>query len=100
MQRPPSGKLSCIVVAGSLALAQANCGLPATLAELQAVAATHDGLQIDIEFDRPFANRDGAMLYMDLFHPTEIEQPVAAVVLVHGGFWLFGERCDMHQWAA
>lgn len=93
-------QLSCIAVAGSLALTQANCGLPAAVDELHAVAATYGGLQIEIEFDRPFASRDGATLYMDIFRPTAIEQPVAAVVLVHGGFWLFGERSDMHKWAA
>ena len=55
---------------------------------------------MQIEFDRPFATVGQKTLMMDVFRPIGADTPTPAVVLVHGGFWLFGERWYMHDWAA
>jgi len=89
------------LLAASTLCGQFGCSQPfATLSEIMPVWAANGGLAVQMELDRPFADRDGLVLKMDVFRPTSADQPAPAVVLVHGGFWTYGERWFMHDWAA
>ena len=71
-----------------------------TYFEMLPVALTYGGLQIDAVYDRPYADRGGKTLGLDVFYPTGTSEPLPTVVLIHGGFWLYGEKWYMHDWAA
>ncbi|MBI4580527.1 MAG: hypothetical protein HY718_12540 [Planctomycetes bacterium] len=94
----------------------AGCGGPGeNMVELLPVAGRYRGLEVSIEFGRPFVSRDDRILVMDVFRPArrgdpasssqaigqaEADKPLPALVLAHGGFWLYGERAYMTDWAA
>ncbi|NLE59726.1 MAG: alpha/beta hydrolase [Planctomycetes bacterium] len=82
-------------------LTQTGCIAPlATFFEVLPVRVANRGLDIQAEFGRPFATCGGRVLRMDVFHAAQAVGPAPAVVLVHGGFWLYGERWYMHDWSA
>jgi acetyl esterase/lipase len=88
------------LLAAFITCEQFGCSQPfATLSEIMPVCAANGGLPVQMEFDRPFADCDGLVLRMDVFRPTSADQPTPAVVLLHGGFWTYGERWFMHDWA-
>ncbi|MFQ5495456.1 MAG: alpha/beta hydrolase fold domain-containing protein, partial [Phycisphaerae bacterium] len=76
-----------------------SCGSTSSLIDQLTALAIQPAGPVDVEFDRPFATRAGVKLKMDLFRPAATEEPLPVVVLVHGGFYLFGERSMMHAWA-
>ncbi|MEP1444585.1 MAG: alpha/beta hydrolase [Paraglaciecola sp.] len=47
-----------------------------------------------IRFDRVYANINGRELHADLFHPTleQGQQPLATIVMIHGGGWNSGNK--------
>jgi len=79
--------------AAAIVLMPLACGSPgATCFELFPVWLANAGREVQMEFDRPFAIEQGQILMMDVFRPADMEGPTPVVVLIHGGFWLFGER--------
>lgn len=46
-----------------------------------------------------FVKRDGTPLYMDIFVPQNAPTPRPAVILYHGGGWMFGDRSDERDMA-
>jgi acetyl esterase/lipase len=62
------------------------------------IAATFFGLRaphgILIDRNVPYAASDGTKLALDLYRPA-LPGPHAAVVLVYGGAWIFGQRSDL-----
>ncbi|MDN4501038.1 alpha/beta hydrolase [Alteromonadaceae bacterium BrNp21-10] len=55
-----------------------------------------------IQFDRVYANIDGRELHADLFHPTleEGQQPLATIVMIHGGGWNSGNKAHFFPLAS
>jgi len=49
---------------------------------------------IRVERNVPYAASDGTKLALDLYQPAQ-PGPHAAVVLVYGGAWIFGQRSDL-----
>ena len=90
-----------LLLAAAFACVQVGCAQPfATWSELLPVWASHGGLNIKTEFDRPLVTRGDLTLRMDVFSPAAADAPTPAVVLIHGGFWVYGDRWYMHDWAA
>ncbi len=84
-----------------VAIAPTACVQPfATWFELLPVSSAIGDLNIQTELDRPFVTERNQVLHMDVFRPEGLDQPTPAVVLVHGGFWVFGDRWYVHDWAA
>ena len=90
---------SALALIGTIALA--GCGGPlAPVLEFLPVSLAYGGLDVDVELARPFADRGDHVLKMDVFRPAGSVPPTPAVILVHGGFWLFGDPSGMDDWAA
>ncbi len=82
-------------------LTQTGCATSlATFFEVLPVRVANRGLDVQTEFGRPFATRGHRVLRMDVFHAAQAVGPAPTVVLVYGGFWLYGERWYMHDWSA
>jgi len=67
--------------------------------EVLPVYEAYGRLRVQAELDRPFATRDHLTLRMDVFRRADTDAPTPVVVLIHGGFWVYGDRWYMHDWA-
>lgn len=59
------------------------------------VAFSHDKPLVETRKDVTYATVDQTDLQLDLYLPTGISQPVPAIVVIHGGAWMSGNRQDM-----
>jgi len=49
---------------------------------------------VSVEYDITYANVSGVALKMDIYYPEVANGPVPAVVYVHGGGWIGGDKAD------
>jgi acetyl esterase/lipase len=59
------------------------------------IAFSLESAAVEIKKDVTYATVDQTDLQLDLYMPTGINQPVPAIVVIHGGAWMTGNRQDM-----
>lgn len=55
---------------------------------------------VELTGDIVYATPDGRDLHLDLFRPAQQEEPLPAVLFLHGGGWVWGDKHDMFNEAA
>lgn len=55
---------------------------------------------VELTRDVVYASPDGRNLYLDLFRPAHQEEPLPAVLFLHGGGWVWGDKHEMFNEAA
>jgi acetyl esterase/lipase len=73
----------------------------ATLAALLAASTLRAADKFEVEYkpDITYATVDGQDLQLDLATPKGLDHPVPAIVVIHGGGWMAGQRQSMTQFA-
>jgi acetyl esterase/lipase len=89
-----------VVLVLTLLVAQIGCAPVGRFFEFLPVSMTYDGLHIQIELERSFVDRPSRTLRMDVFRPKDVHGATPTVVLVHGGFWIYGQAWYMDDWGA
>jgi acetyl esterase/lipase len=72
-----------------------------TLAALLAASTLRAADKFEVEYkpDVTYATVDGQDLQLDLATPKGLDHPVPAIVVIHGGGWMAGQRQSMTQFA-
>jgi acetyl esterase/lipase len=55
------------------------------------------GDEVEITKDVVYGTGAGEELKLDIASPKELDHPVPAIVAIHGGGWMQGQRQDMHE---
>jgi len=79
------GLLSCLLILASVV----GCGSESGRTPLPTKPA-----QGTIEYDIAYGNVGGVALMMDVYYPAVADKPVPAIIYVHGGAWISGDKAS------